>query len=55
MDWNTATLLALAAFGLLGLLVKLLTGLLHQLPELFRALHEAKRAMREDADGDHAD
>ncbi|MGW2021990.1 hypothetical protein [Streptomyces decoyicus] len=46
MDWDAITQWALAAFSLLGLCLMLLTGLLRQLPELIRAMQEARQAMR---------
>jgi hypothetical protein len=51
MDWDTITLVTLAAFGFVGLLITLSIGLLRQLPELFRALRAAKNALRDQ--GDH--
>ncbi|WP_158071100.1 hypothetical protein [Streptomyces sp. CB03234] len=46
MDWDTLTRWALAAFGFLGLCLMLLTGFLRQLPELIRALQDARAAMQ---------
>lgn len=44
--FDSLTILVLAGFGFLGLLITSLTGLLRQLPELFQAFNEARRAMR---------
>ncbi|MFJ4242395.1 hypothetical protein ACIP17_17485 [Streptomyces iakyrus] len=46
MDWNSATLLALAIFGFVALCVMLAISLLRQLPELFEAWHKAKGSWR---------
>ncbi|MGZ0198915.1 hypothetical protein ACNFR7_01615 [Streptomyces sp. RM1] len=46
MDWDAVTRWALAAFSLVGLCLMLLTGLFRQLPELIRAVREAREAMR---------
>ncbi|MEU3930625.1 hypothetical protein AB0E85_00975 [Streptomyces sp. NPDC029044] len=46
MDWNSATLLALAIFGFVALCVMLAISLLRQLPELFEAWRKAKGSWR---------
>ncbi|MDQ0990745.1 hypothetical protein [Streptomyces sp. V3I7] len=53
MDWDAITRWALAAFGLVGLCLMLLTGLFRQLPELIRAMQEAREAMRGRSQGNN--
>lgn len=43
---SNATLVVLAAFGLLDLILLLVRDRLRQLPELFATWHDAKRAFR---------
>ncbi|MGD6751967.1 hypothetical protein [Streptomyces sp. BH105] len=47
MDWDNLTRWALGAFGFLGLCLMLLTGFFRQLPELIRALQEARQAIQD--------
>ncbi|CAL9421850.1 hypothetical protein SUDANB70_01886 [Streptomyces sp. enrichment culture] len=46
---------ALAVFGFLGLLITLMAALLRQLPELFSAWREVRRALRSTARDGGAD
>lgn len=46
MDWNSITLFVLGAFGILSLLVTMLTSLARQLPELANALRAAWSSFR---------
>jgi hypothetical protein len=48
MEYTTSAGAALGAFGVLGLLVYLATSLLRQLPDLFSAWREVRRAARGD-------
>ncbi|WP_406349831.1 hypothetical protein [Streptomyces sp. NBC_00658] len=55
MDWNSITLYVLGFFGLLSLVVTLLTSLIGQVPDLAAVIRAAGRSLKGERDDDSDD